>query len=65
MALFKIQDLRLVESHLDNPTQLSSKLGDMILSSSNIRAKVETANPETGEYRIVLQGTLPKEGTKR
>ena len=65
MAVFKIQDLRSVEGHIENPTQLSSKLGDMILSSSNIRAKVENANPETGEYRVVLQGTLPKEGTKR
>ena len=36
----------------------------MIMSSVNSRAKVEVINPETGEYRIVLQGTLDKEETK-
>ena len=30
----------------------------------NARAKVELINPETGEYRIVLHGTLDKEDTK-
>jgi hypothetical protein len=33
----------------------------MILSSTVARAKVEAINPETGEYRVVLQGTLDKE----
>ena len=65
MPQFKIQDLRSIEGQVDSPNQLSSKLGDMITSSSQIKAKVETANPETGESRIVLQGTLPKEVTKR
>jgi hypothetical protein len=36
----------------------------MILSSPVCRARVETANPETGEYRLVLQGTLDKEETR-
>ena len=65
MAKFKIQDLRLVESVPQNPTNLSSKLGDMILSSTNLKAKVEVLNPETGEYRVVLQGTLAKDEPKR
>ena len=34
------------------------------MSSVNSRAKVELINPETGEYRIILQGTLDKEDTK-
>ena len=34
------------------------------MSSVNARAKVELINPETGEYRIVLHGTLDKEDTK-
>ena len=36
----------------------------MIMSSVNARAKVELCNPETGEYRIILQGTLDKDETK-
>ena len=35
----------------------------MILGSTVCRAKVETLNPDTGEYRVVLQGTLDREET--
>ena len=33
-------------------------ISTLVFSSVNTRAKVESCNPETGEYRIVLQGTL-------
>lgn len=36
----------------------------MIIDSTTCRAKVEAINPETGEYRVVLHGTLDKELTK-
>jgi hypothetical protein len=36
----------------------------MILHSTVSRAKVDAFNPETGEYRVVLQGTLDKDETK-
>jgi hypothetical protein len=36
----------------------------MILNSTIARAKVEAINPETGEYRVVLQGTLDREDVK-
>jgi len=61
MARFKIQDLRSVEGAQQTPISLSSKVGEMISSSTNPVAKVETLNPETGEYRVVLQGTLATE----
>jgi hypothetical protein len=64
MSPFKIQDLRNLESAPSNPAQLSTKVGEMILSSKHISAKVENVNAETGEYRLVLQGTLDKETTK-
>ena len=64
MSPFKIQDLRTLESAPSNPAQLSTKVGEMILSSKHISAKVENVNAETGEYRLVLQGTLDKETTK-
>lgn len=63
MSHFKIQDIRALDSP-KSPAQLSTKVGEMILSSQNISAKVESVNMETGEYRLVLQGTLNKEPVK-
>ena len=64
MGRFRIHDLNAIERTPTSPASLKNKLSDMILSSVNARAKVEVINPETGEYRIVLQGTLDKEETK-
>lgn len=64
MARFRIQDMHTVENTPTSPGSLKSKVGEMIICSTSCRAKVEALNPETGEYRIVLQGTLDKEETK-
>ena len=64
MAKFHIQDLRSLENAPTSPSSLRNKVGEMILCSTTARAKVEAINPETGEYRVVLQGTLDKEETK-
>jgi len=64
MSHFKIQDIRTLEVSPTIPSQLSTKVGEMILSSKNISAKVESVNADTGEYRLVLQGTLTKEAIK-
>jgi hypothetical protein len=37
----------------------------MILRSTVCRAKVEAINPDTGEYRVVLQVTLDREEPPR
>ena len=34
------------------------------VNSTVARAKVDAINPETGEYRVVLQGTLDREEGK-
>lgn len=62
--MFKIQDIRSLEVSPAVPAQLSTKVGEMIRNSKHIVAKVETVNNETGEYRLVLQGTLSKETIK-
>lgn len=62
--MFKIQDIRSLENSPVVPAQLSTKVGEMILNSKHLVAKVETVNNETGEYRLVLQGTLTKEAIK-
>ncbi|HET9480744.1 MAG TPA: hypothetical protein VFP98_03230 [Candidatus Polarisedimenticolia bacterium] len=64
MARFRIQDIRTVEHAPTSPGALRSKLGEMLISSINASARVEGFNLETGEYRIVLLGTLDKEESK-
>ena len=61
---FRIDDVRLLENAPTSPNSLRAKLGEMINSSTVCRAKIDSVNPETGEYRVVLQGTLDKEESK-
>ena len=61
MPRFRIHDLTGLEAKPTSPGAMRSKLGEMIVNSTICRAKIETINPETGEYRIVLQGSLDKE----
>lgn len=64
MSKFRMSDLGSIEKSPTSPASLRNKLGDMILSSVSARAKVELVNPETGEYRIVLQGTLDRDESR-
>ena len=64
MARFRMDDLKSLEHTPTSPSSLRSKITEVILSSTHARAKVETINPETGEYRVVLQGTLDREVSK-
>ena len=64
MARFRIQDIRCLEASPTAPGTLRNKLGEMLFSSINATARVEGFNMETGEYRIVLQGTLDKEDAR-
>ena len=42
----------------NNPKAMHQALGNIVFSSSNCKCKVESVNPSTGEYRLVLTGTL-------
>ncbi|MBI3450716.1 MAG: hypothetical protein HY049_17605 [Acidobacteria bacterium] len=64
MARFRMQDIRSVERTPTAPGTLRAKLGELLFSSVSCTAKVDALNTETGEYRIVLQGTLDKEDSK-
>jgi hypothetical protein len=64
MSRFRIQDVSGLEHAPTSAGSLRSKLGEMIVNSTVCRAKVEAINPETGEYRIVLQGTLDREESR-
>lgn len=64
MARFRIQDIRTLERSPTSPGTLKNKLGELLFSSINSTAKLEGFNLDTGEYRIVLQGTLDREESK-
>ena len=64
MTRFRFHDLKTLEMTPTSPGAIRTKVGEMIVNSSVCRAKVESINPETGEYRIVLQGTLDKQETR-
>jgi len=56
--------MRSIERAPTAPGTLKNKIGEMLLSSINVTAKVEGLNQETGEYRIILQGCLDREESK-
>lgn len=64
MARFRIQDIRSLERSPTAPGTLKNKLGELLFSSIDATARVEGFNLDTGEYRIVLQGTLDTEDSK-
>jgi hypothetical protein len=64
MPRFRIQDIHALENSPTSASALRSKVGEMIVNSTIFRAKVDSVNPDTWEYRIVLEGTLDREATK-
>ena len=64
MARFRIQDFNSIEKSPTSPAALRNKVTDMLTNSMVARVKVEAVNPDTGEYRVVLQGTLDTEASK-
>lgn len=65
MARFLINDIKTIENASTSPAMLRAKIGDMILHSTVATARVESINADTGEYRVVLQGTLDREESKK
>jgi len=61
MSRFRITDLATLESSPTSPATLGSKLGDLLIHSVNAAAQVEMVDQDTGEYRVILQGTLDEE----
>lgn len=55
------ESLSAIERVSSSPQALSSGLWNVLSHSISTRAKVEGFNLETGEYRVVLQGTLDLE----
>ena len=64
MARFRIDDLESIEKTPTSPNTLRTKIKEVIFSSTSARARVESIDPETGEYKIVLQGTLDRDNSR-
>ena len=58
MRRFKSSDIQGFEQGPTSPGSLRKKVAALIESSTTYRAKVDKFDQETGQYRIVLQGTL-------
>ena len=58
MSRFTYNDFKWLEKCPTSPKQMHEGISNLVISSVNTKAKIESCNPETGEYRIVLQGTL-------
>jgi hypothetical protein len=63
MTRFRLDDFALLETSPTSAAALRAKLGEMLLSSTSARVRIEAVNPQTGEYRVVLQGTIDTEKT--
>ncbi len=64
MPRFQMHDFRTMEKSPTSPKTLTHKVGQMIDCSTDVKCWADSYNKETGEYRIVLQGTLEAEDTK-
>jgi len=63
MNRFRLDDFPLLETAPTSAASLRAKLGEMLISSTSARVRIESVNPQTGEYRVVLQGTIDTEKT--
>ncbi len=61
MPRFRLQDLPTLETSPTSPAALKAKIGELIIHSVSAAARVEMLDRETGEYRVVVQGTLDQE----
>ncbi len=64
MSKFRLQDFEYLGKCPTAPGTLCNTLTEILYSSLSTRCRVESVNTTTGEYRIVLQGTLDKENSR-
>ena len=61
MTRFRLSDFPTLESSPTSPAHLRSKIGELIIHSVSAAAQVEMIDRDSGEYRVVLEGTLDLE----
>ena len=65
MNRFRLEDFPLLETSPTSAAMLRAKLGEMLTSSTSARVHVESMDPKTGEYKVMVLGTLDTEETQR
>ena len=58
MNKFNFNDFNSIEKYPKSPAWMKGKIQEILFSSTTSNWKVESCNPTTGEYRLVLTGTL-------
>lgn len=58
MPKFTYDDFYTFEKSSTTPTEIEDSISNLMVSSMDTRAKLDAVNQKTGEYRIILQGTL-------
>jgi len=58
---FNVSDFKWFDRTPASPNHMQWHFSNLLYNSVSSRAKVESVNPETGEYRIILTGTLDNE----
>lgn len=59
-----IAALSAIERTPVSPAALSQGVWDVLSHSLAVKAKVDSFNMDTGEYRVVLQGTFDREESR-
>jgi hypothetical protein len=58
MKRFNFADLEDLKRIKGSPSIIKAKIDGLLTRSENCNANIENIDPKTGEYRIVLQGTV-------
>lgn len=58
MKKWSFKDISSIERCPTSPAWMKNKFSEILFNSTSCRCKVESVNPTTGEYRVVLYGTL-------
>lgn len=58
MELLQMDEIRALETIQAEPGRLSALIVKLIFASREIEAKVYDSNPRTGNFVVVLEGTL-------
>ena len=62
MTKWSITHVNGIEKCPTSPAKLQAKFTEILFNSTTCRCKVESVNPTTGEYRVVLYGTFDCSG---
>ena len=58
MEKWTLTDIPVLEEPTKKNDISSWRVSDILFNSANCRCIVDSINPTTGEYRIIIQGTL-------